>query len=728
MTDPESDKPIPDSDDAILKELLERHKYALERWQPTRDEGDLNMDALSVEGGWPDADRKVRKAEGRPCGHTDIISQFNNRVVNQGRMNKRGVKVVPKGASSNPDSAALREDRIRQIEEESDAAAARLTGLQNAVDRGYGHWWVRTEEVSPLSFDLRIVIDRCPNPDSTLIDPDCEKADFSDMRYAFRHQIYTKDEFPDEFPDAEIKSFASDDERVKAAGSFITDKTVTVVEYWKVEKTHKKKYQIETIPQVVLEDDPLLEGSTIEKGVIRFPDGRSLQILKEGTAVIKSVCQYVSNGVEILAVDGEKKRKWPGTTIPCITVIGREKYVRGERKIEALTTKMRHPQLMFDLADAAEQEELTTIPKPKFLVPDQSIDGFDEWKDLHRNPRLYARYRQYLDGNPEAKLNPPQRIDFPPQLEAYEIAKNSAYRNSQNTAGMTSADAKDRVAKSGVAQDKLDQAADISNYHFFDNWNGGIKYELRVVNEVLDKVEDTVRTVGLRKEGGDYRTGQLDVYEGQPHPYGKGEDNDVVVEVGPAYQAQHDKVTEFVSEFSNALRGTPMFERVAWLLVKLQNLGPEGKQISELLMPPDVRQAKEAEQNGQQPLPPEVLQQLQKMQQVIQLLQQKLQEAMAGLPGKKLEAESKEKIAATEAQMTVQLKSIEAELEKEKMRIQLQIQQMKGSTVIEKTDKDNATKLEIADQQAETADKQALAAHVASERDREAAQSAPESE
>ena len=85
-----------DSDEAdILAELLERTKYCLQKWGDIRAEGDLNMAALSIEGPWPPEELEDRKKRKVPHGHTDIVSQYNNRVVNQWRMNPRGVKVEP---------------------------------------------------------------------------------------------------------------------------------------------------------------------------------------------------------------------------------------------------------------------------------------------------------------------------------------------------------------------------------------------------------------------------------------------------------------------------------------------------------------------------------------------------------------------------------------------------------------------------------------------------------
>src|SRR5262245_53389254 len=90
------------ADEALLQRIRDNRKYALAEWDDNFREGDEDMRHLSVKGGWPERDRKQRESEGRPCGHTDIISQHCNRVINHARMNKRGVKIVPDGPGASP--------------------------------------------------------------------------------------------------------------------------------------------------------------------------------------------------------------------------------------------------------------------------------------------------------------------------------------------------------------------------------------------------------------------------------------------------------------------------------------------------------------------------------------------------------------------------------------------------------------------------------------------------
>ena len=77
-------------DEELLKEMRERYDEAIEYWSPIWAQGDQDMRSLSVEGDWDPEARKDRDVAKRPVTHTDIISQFNNRLVNQARMRKRG--------------------------------------------------------------------------------------------------------------------------------------------------------------------------------------------------------------------------------------------------------------------------------------------------------------------------------------------------------------------------------------------------------------------------------------------------------------------------------------------------------------------------------------------------------------------------------------------------------------------------------------------------------------
>lgn len=629
--------------------MRQQYDEAIDFWKPIWDLGDGDMRALSYEGDWdPDA-RRDRKEGKRPITHTDIISQFNNRLVNQARMRKRGFSFVSTGPTATDESAALREGRARQIQYEAKSFSAAITALQNSVDRGIGHWKVSTERINPRSFDQRITVDRIPNVKSVVIDPKTRKADRSDMRFAWHiDKVYTEDEFKAEFPEAKIQSF--DPQHRLAASKWIGQNYILVAQYYRVIKTKDRLLRLTIAGQMI----DILKSELPEDF-----DLKAVEPLRDEEVEIPRVEIRLTNGVEWLGAP----TPWPGSTIPIITVVGREKYTDNKLEIESLTRKMREPQREYDFANSAEVEDVGMSPKPKWLTVLGQTDGLDEWQEANRSNFPELRWRPIVEG---IEAPQPKRIDSSVDMTKYEVVKNSALRAAQNAVGMTTADAKDRQSKSGVAQDKLDESADINGFHFTDNWDEGWEYFGRIVNEILDKIEDNQRTVGLRDKADNFSTKQLDVQQGPDgevtnHPYGAAEDHGVTVEVGPDSSSQREEAKDFLMKFADSLKGTPEYPRVAYLILQFMNLGPVMDEAVDNLMPQDIRQAKDAKKKGQAPTPPQVRAQLQAMQQHVQQMQQLLKEQAQIIDGKVIETNGRKEIEIKKAefQKIVQIAQIE---------------------------------------------------------------------
>src|SRR6185503_882020 len=304
-----SPAPEDDHDDTeLLQEICEKTTYAFSRWSEIRAQGDLNMRALSIIGPWPqeEIDQRDLSTNKRPHGHTDIISQYNERVKNQWRMNPRGVKVDQTGEGATDKTAELREARLREIAYHSQAKAARLCAFGNAVDRGYGVWEVYADYESPKTFKQQLCVGTIQNPNSVLVDPDTVKLDRSDMKFAIKlGKTMQEKEFKRKYKQArDLSSFSS--ELLGMAKPFTDGKTVTPAEYFRVVYTTKKLLKIEIVQgpergkrQEICQED-LRDGLTV-KGKFIVENGASVAaILESRDSEFPKVEKYITNGLQIL--------------------------------------------------------------------------------------------------------------------------------------------------------------------------------------------------------------------------------------------------------------------------------------------------------------------------------------------------------------------------------------------------------------------------------------------
>lgn len=648
-------------DTELLKEIRETYTRYVQAWKDVREQGRLDMQALSIDGPWDPIERanRANKDNPRPCVHLDIIRQNNNRVKGQARLNKRGIKVTPKGDgesqvnSSDPNApkgenpnekkAQLRQGRIRQIEYESRAVLARLAAFDSAVDRGYGFYRVRTDWADRESTNTKIIIERIPNPDSVLVDPDCKEADYSDMKRAFVVDRMSKDDFKAKYPGFEIKSFSA--KELETYKDWIDTNSLQLADYYRVEEGPKqRKLVIEdgTPAKLTLTEDELFErfpdAKLSDDTVTPMPGGQPLKILRERDIRECKVMKYHTNGFDIL-----DREELECSTIPIITITGPEEWVDGKRVLISLTRFQRQPQMLFDYAKSNQQEVLGMTPKSKWVVVDGQLEGFeDEWANANKSPTAYLRYKAKIDATGEQVLSAPQRVDFEPPVQALEMAADSALRAAQNASGRPSTDQKDRAAKSGIAQDKMDQAADINSKQFSDAMDIAVAYEARIVNELLDKVEDSERDVSIRKEDDSSEMVHIAPKQDEQgnvvdHDYGDSGQFHVFVGAGPSLESQR----EAAQETANLLLQNPeSYTRIAWLAIKMLNLGPYGDQMSDLLKPPDVK----AKENGGQPDSQQLQQQLQQVTQALKMTTEQLNQEKQASASKQQDLDAKVKM------------------------------------------------------------------------------------
>jgi hypothetical protein len=635
----------------LLKEIRDNFTYASDASREIRAEAAIDMRHIAGDP-WDPAERKARKDAGLLCLTLDELGQYVNQLINEVRQNKRAIKIKPEGYGAEDKHAELRANRIRQIERRSNAQAAYSCAFENAVQRSYGYAKVTTKYVSEDSFDVEPAIERIANPDTVYLDPDAKEADCSDMMYAFHVDLISRAEFKRRFPGAEIKDFTG--EQITEYPQWIKENQVQVADYWKVNIRYRKLLRMGEGNQSNIYEDELPEGAEINKGFVVFADGEALPILKQRKCEEREVVQYVTNGVEIL-----DKEEWFGKWIPIVPCFGKEIFVdRGagaKRELMSLIRLARDPYMLYCYNRTGTAEQLRMTQKAPYIgYLGQFATDKENWDRAHKVPVPYLQVDPLSDSSGQHMLPLPQRQTYEPPIQAFEMSAESARRGIQAAMGITSLPtaAQRQNEKSGIALQRIEAQQQKGSFHFLDNYDRFLEHTGRILDDLLTKVEDTARDVGITMPDDESKVVHINEpveEQGQPttHEYGKGR-FEVIVSTGPSYESQREEAHDFANSLA---QNEAIFPRIADLVVKLKNLGPIGDQIADRLTPPEF-----ASEDGQEPLPPQAVQAMQQMQQQLQALdayaqqlQQELQKLQAEKEGKVVENESRERIAALNA-------------------------------------------------------------------------------
>lgn len=660
------------ADDA-LKDAKDAFKlaYDAEAEQRIMSLDDLRFGKLGEQ--WPDAVKRQRELDGRPCLTLNRMPSFMKQVINDARQNRPAVKCHPVGSGAQRETATILDGLIRNIEYSSNADIAYDTALDFAVASGRGYFVIRTDYTADDAFELDIQIERVSNPFSIYGDPHSTAADSSDWNSAFITDLIPKDEFKRRWKGADTSDF-------EGAGFDSKDtlwfqgEAIQVAEYWKRDEVTAKLLQ-------------LSDGSVMmEPEYLKLQDFfAAQQITVKGVRPVRShrVTQYIMNGSEILETN-----PWRGKYIPIVPVYGEEVNIEGKRYFLSLIHFAKDSQRQYNYWRTTTTELIALAPKAPFIGAVGQFDTDKNWKTANRVNHDKLEYDP-VPGEP-----PPVRQPFAgPPAGALQEALNAS-DDMKNIMGLHDASLGARSNEtSGRAIMARQREGDVATFNFIDNLARGIKHAGRIIIDLIPKVYDSERIIRcIKEDGSNYSVpinqpvvpkqppadpmmamqgpGRPPMQQGQqpdyePVPQEQAEQMkaiakvfdltagkyDVTVEVGPSFTTRREEAAQQMMEFIRVLPGAAPL--IGDLLAKsLDWPGSEeiGKRLQAML-PPQVQ--------GQNP-------QLQQAEQAINVLKQQLQQCQQQLQDKSLDGQIKQQELQLKAQ-ELQVKLMEAQTHRDQM-------------------------------------------------------------
>lgn len=676
------EKPVKPAD--IVAEAKKRFQRAQEAYNASRilAVADTKFALGDSDNGWqwPDDIRNTRKMDKRVCLTINSTAQHCNQIINAIRQNRPAVKVSPVDNGGDKETANILGGLIRGIQAYSAADDAHDVAAEHAVLGGEGYWRIVTEYETPDSFNQCIKIKPCPNPQLVLIDPDCKELDKSDAEYGFVFEDITKEQFKREHPGIDPESWG---EEVIKTGWAEKD-TVRIADYYYV------TYEKDTA--CLLSDG----RSMLKSQLVAKP--QPVMIVKERPTQVKrwTWCKLVGgHDAPVESTD------WLGEYLPIVAVVGKELNVNGEVVRKGMVRDLKDPARMQNYAYSETVQTLALQNKVPYLASAESIDGYEEiWKSANIENRAYLPYNAFDDeGRP---LQLPQRQ--PPavmpaaQVQLLELSANEmrAASGQQNSNfGIKS------EAQSGIGIQRLKVQGEIATFHFPDNLARALRYEAKVLIDLIQKYYDTSRVVRILGLDGKHESALL--HPDLPGAYAEQADErgeiqkifnptvgryDVTIDTGPAYQTQRQEAFAALSEIASR---NPALMQVAGDIIMQAADFPMAEKLAERLakmLPPQLQDNKP----GQDQVSPQVMQQMQTMRQQMEHMGQaleeahrQLQESKSGEQAKMMAEQSKteREMAALQAKRDRELEQarMDAEVELEKARIaganEVQLEQMR---------------------------------------------------
>jgi len=657
----------------FLALALRRWHTAAEAEAPTRKES-LDDLEFSIGNQWDQQIQARRQLDGRPCHTINRLPQFIRLVTNEQRQQRPAIQINPVGDGATRETARILQGMVRHIEVNSDAEVAYDSASECAVRMGFGFWHIIREYLQlgigrnqGKTFDQEIKIKRIKNPLSVYFDPTCVEHDYSDAEYAFIVEDMSREVFKEMYSGSETASLTDMTSIGDIQKVWVQKDTIRVATYYYVERTPRAL--------VFLND-----------GRIYWRDELPAEeeFGKDDIAAERTVHQRTVKCAKISALDileGDEDGKPEGRDIqnpyiPLVPVLGDDFDVNGKRHLAGIVRYAKDPQRLYNYWISAATETIALAPRSPFVgAVGQFKSKTSMWRDA--NIRNFA-FLEYDPVSIEGQAAPPpQRMTAEPPIQALGAMIRQADNDLKGTTGIYDASLGQKGPdESGKAILVRQKQGDVATLNFSDNLSRSIRHTGRIIIAWIPTTYDkpriqriinpdqTIEHVGVfnsmisdmdeeeaKKEltpNSAPKPGEMPGIQ-QVFDIGVGT-YDVTVSTGPSYQSKRQEAVQAMMTLVGAYpalmqaAGDLLISNMDWpgaqaIADRLKKLLPQELQDVDS---PDPRMQIVALQA-----------QLKQMMQQHTILVQELNTATDIIKTKKMDLESKERIADLNAQVQI---------------------------------------------------------------------------
>ena len=635
------------SGDDIVTEAMQRFEQVSEFESTFRQRflNDLRFRHGDSENGyqWPNALRRQRDTDSKPCLTINNVRQHNLQIVNDQKQNKSAIKISAVGNGATKESADAVAALVRHIEYQSNAQDAYSKGMEFQVDGGYGVWRLKTGYADNDTFEQEIYILEVGDPLSVYFDPSCKKSDKSDGRWAFVFDSVPKAQFKNAYP--EFAHFAGHAPLGSGTdpggyGWYGVENHTMVCEYFRVVKKEDTLYEF----------TDRASGRRLTLRESRMPPRVKKVIAADPLTRKREVWDDV---VEWYLIVGQRivdSTEWLGKYIPLIPVIGEEIVIDGMLDRKGHTRAMTDAQRMYNYNASSQVEHVALQGKTPWVAPLAAIEEYTSmWNTANVVNHSVLVWKHIDDEGQE--IPPPFKAQPPASAPAFQEGMDTAFNQMmmasgqwQNQLGMQGNE------RTGAAIGKRQQQSYTSTYHFQDNYERALRYTGQQLIDLIPKIYDTKRAFLCQAEDGTDFAIETDpaarqIYEQKLDNQGKVIQRilnpqlgryDVQAGAGPSWATRRDQTVE------------------ALTLILTQAPALTGIVGDLLMQAMDFREADEAAQRLKRMIPPQALgqgpsQSEQQLQQQVIQLRGLLEKSLAQIAKDKLKLAGREELRDIEA-------------------------------------------------------------------------------
>lgn len=570
--------------------------------------------------------------KGLPSLTINSIPQFTAQVVGDWRVNRPGIKVIP-AEDGDAEIAEIFSDLIRAIEVESRAERVYDNAFESCLQCGDGAFRVAVEYAHGEVFDQKIFLRPIDDALSVVWDRMSVDPTGRDARHCFVSDTISKKEFERKWPGKDSSSLDTKAQKSCRVGGWIESDGYRVTEHWRmISRTHL----------LGLFDDGTVHEITSDNVEELMMAHGELRRTRESSCLYAQM--HLVTGFAIL--DGPYEYRL--SRVPILRMSGRVINLEGYRFRYGMVRFMKDSVRYRNFVRSVAAEQLGYAPKAQWLATETAVEGReDDFRRAHltRDPLLMVNEGTVV-GKDIQRIEPPAA-----QLALLNEAQIAA-QDFKDVTGIHDASLGLRSNEiSGRAIKARQQEGDIANQTYHDNGNAAILEAGDIITQLIGQIYDATRVIRVVGQDDEARLIKVNNPEDKFSPDLTLGSYDVIPTTGPSYMTRRQEQAEAMLTAVNAY---PALMQIAGdLIVKAQDW-PGADDLSERLaraIPPNLLTPEEQKKNGVQPqnvITPEMMQEVQKMQETLQKTMEENKALKLDLQNKVRELEIKEYDSVTQ--------------------------------------------------------------------------------
>jgi len=500
------------------------------------------LEDLKFVGGdqWPVELQNSRNLESRPVITINKLDGYCRQVANQQRQQRPRIKVHATNTHEQMVEAEIIQGLVRHVEVNSNADHAYDNGFDYAVRMGWGFMRVRTDYVSPDSFDQEIYIDPVDNPFTVYFDPNSIAPDGSDAERCLVTTMMPKADFRKMYPEADDGGTSFTQRGTGDSQSeWITKEDIRLAEYYYTVREKATLYLLSDGTCTFADD----------KDFFNRLDYAGISVVDKRESYKKTIKYCKLTGVEVI-----EEGIWPSKYLPIVPIYGRHIVISDKRHKFGMVRYAKDPQRMYNFWQTSITESVALAPKAKWLIAEGQDEGHEtDWAQANIKSFPLLRYKQTdIDGRPAPV---PTRLQPEPPPAGVMAAAAGVNEDIKVMMGIFDPAQLGQGNISGKALNGQQQQVDLTNFDYYDNLTRSIAHVGKIILDLIPKIYDTQRVLRIIGEDGKPELITINEQDALGNILKNNTavgQYDVVMETGPGYNSKRQEAVDSMMQLLGA--------------------------------------------------------------------------------------------------------------------------------------------------------------------------------